>query len=242
MNQIKTAKSIIFIGKFDEPMLSLELKTLKINPNFNQRLGESISMPDVVKYQIEGYECDVWLFLGDVKPTLLLKNLISETDIILFVFNIENEESLSFLDKGWGHIIEKSEKASNFKLTNQQRFLIGTKSGVKPKNEQINEQITKIKEKFHCSAYFEEINDQDYKLKIKDKNSIIQSDLIEHLKSTIKKKQKTEVNTCEANAQNREKVQNDKNIHNKGIILDQNNKSKDIKQTNAQSKRQIIQI
>lgn len=52
-------------------MLSLELKTLKINHNFNQRLGESISMPDVVKYQIEGYECDVWLFLGEVKPTLL---------------------------------------------------------------------------------------------------------------------------------------------------------------------------
>lgn len=118
--------NILFLGKYDKNMHSLEEKILNIqkNPSPNQTYNleyNEFAEPDVKKCPINN--CDVWIILGNVKPTLLLKQLISQTNILLFVFNFSNFDTLAFLTEGWGPIVKK---AGITKPEYQKRILIGT--------------------------------------------------------------------------------------------------------------------
>lgn len=147
---------MLFLGKFDEDLLLLENKAVNLGNQSNQifrniKYDPSLP-PDVIKYPIDGYNSDVWILFGDVKPTLLLKKLISSTKIIIFVFNFSKPETLFFLDEGWGPIIER------IHVNNQTRILIGTRSESKSviNQTEMNSQIAKIERKLNCQKFFEE--------------------------------------------------------------------------------------
>ena len=106
-------ESILFLGKFDENLLLLEEQVLSLQKNQNLNQIKKSDIPDVIKYKINGYQSDAWVIIGDVKPTLLLKDLISKTKIIIFVFNLKDSESLRYLLEGWLPIIEKVDKSEN---------------------------------------------------------------------------------------------------------------------------------
>lgn len=155
--------SIIFLGKFDNDLLSLEESVINICKKSKHdskyihiiKNDEDIKTitPDVKKYTINEHKFDVWAIIGDVKPTLLLKNLIASTKIILFVFNLKNLISLDFLNEGWFPIFEKIDKST---LKNQERFLIATGN-----DQRINlteSDLNKIQTSmniFNCQKFFE---------------------------------------------------------------------------------------
>lgn len=120
------SNSAIFLGKFDNNLLELEKYVINMGENASQRSKNNEinkdydpKEPDVKKYT--NHNIDFWTILGDVKPTLLLKNLISDARLVFFVFNIENEIALDFLTEGWEPIANKVPKSDI-----QKRILIGT--------------------------------------------------------------------------------------------------------------------
>ncbi|KAK8848325.1 hypothetical protein M9Y10_019388 [Tritrichomonas musculus] len=142
-------KTLLFLGKFDHDMLSLEQKVIDISEKANPKLNSiKINSPDIIKYQISQYRCDVWVTLGNVKPTFLLKNIISKSNIILFVFNSTKPETLTFLEEGWEPIISRISPKC---VHNQERILACTnyRSNLNQKDS-----IQKVLNKLKCTQFF----------------------------------------------------------------------------------------
>lgn len=201
--------SILFLGRFDNNMLFLEAKIISFGKPFDKKQNiltkkkELLQNPDVIKYQINRYGYDAWIIIGDVKPTLLLKKLISDVQIILFVFNADDPETLDFLNEGWGPIFDKSKPKIS---QTQQRFLIGTYGQIISKSNQqnLNSKIQKAMEKFECSDYFEEEMSN-----FQDKNHNTPSNLFNTLQ-----KQFSKVKTIKRNVFKELKSENDDSSNN----------------------------
>ena len=153
----KMNNSIVFLGKFDQKMLPIEKKVINTSKHYKAR-QKSINynqgeMPDVVKYTIDDYDCDAWIPLGDVKPTLLLKDLISKSKIIFFVFYFDNHETLNYLKEGWGPIIKKVNGCLKDK---QERILIGINSGSNSNQRKIKDLISSTMSFLNCNCFYEE--------------------------------------------------------------------------------------
>ena len=154
--------SVLFLGKFDNKLLEFEEKIiknleelLKGRSDFHLDYDES-KFPDVIKYQVGN--CKMWPILGDVKSNLLLKDLISKTKVVLFIFNLTNLETLEFLREGWGPIIKK---VNQNKSNEQTRILIGTQSEPNNYPDNLSDKISSTMELLNCCAYFkEEINNK----------------------------------------------------------------------------------
>lgn len=148
------ASSIIFIGKYDEELLKLEQKVIDFdNGTEKKNLEKQIidnPTPDVVKYKINGYDCYAWIILGDVKPTILLKKLLSNIEIIFFCFNLSEENSLAFLNDGWGPIYEKAKNA----IKDQKRFLIKINANIPSTISE--DEINSTKKYFDCAEIIKE--------------------------------------------------------------------------------------
>lgn len=148
--------TILFLGKFHEELIDLQEKVINLSNNL-QKTDQKIiydqkQMPDVIKYQIKNYNCDVWTIINDVKPTLLLKDLISKSQIILFFFYFSEPETLKYLVNGWGPIIDRVDKN---KPKNQERLLIGI-TGKNSNRYEIEEEIRLSMKKLSCTQYYEE--------------------------------------------------------------------------------------
>ena len=44
------------------------------------------SKPNFIRYPVEEFNFEVWIIVGNVKPTKLFKNLINEAKIIILTF------------------------------------------------------------------------------------------------------------------------------------------------------------
>ena len=119
---IMSELNILFLGKYDDDLLSLEEQLIDIKCSKKQTINVE-SFPDVIKYTNNIFQFNVYAIVGDVKPSLLLKKLISQVNIIIFTFNINKKDTLEFLTNGWGPIVDKIEKPKS-----QERILIGTNS------------------------------------------------------------------------------------------------------------------
>lgn len=90
--------SIIFIGKFDKNLLILEEGVLNIDNSSDtptkliEKYDDDFDInsinPTVDKHFIDKYRCNVWVIIGNVRPNMSLKKLISKTDIVILVFNL----------------------------------------------------------------------------------------------------------------------------------------------------------
>lgn len=154
-----TKSTIICLGKFDDTILSVENQIINLSknnskpPKYKLTYDDDSKPPDVVKYSNEDYKCDVWTILGDVKPTLLLKNLLSEANLIIYIFNLSEPGKLAFLTEGWGPIIQKSIKTNS---KNQERILLGIKTKSDNKPQEMTQKIKKSKEILQYTRYYEE--------------------------------------------------------------------------------------
>ena len=134
--------SIMFIGKYDVYLHQLEEKVIK------QKINVS-SQPNVVKYSIEGCNWDAWVISGNVKPTFLLKKLISQMKIIIFVFNAQKQETLMFLNEGWFHIVKQSIEDNQSPI----RLLYGTQINNEIDLKKLAPQIKETVDKFKCNVF-----------------------------------------------------------------------------------------
>lgn len=147
---------ILFLGRYDEDLRILEQKVVNLL-NSNQENLQIGDFPDVVNTKINKYNYSVWVILGDVKPTLLLKNLISEASIIILCFNNSDPVSLDFLNEGWGPIYTKAlmnNQKNNF--IDQKKILIETSETISLNIENVNDKIQKAIEIFSCDYFQQE--------------------------------------------------------------------------------------
>ena len=152
--------SIIFIGKYDENLRSLEEDAINMQENSNKNADrirrfkiETSDIPDVKRYRIENFGCDVWTIIGDVKPTLLLKELLFEANLIIFYFDRALLNSFNFLKEGWGPIINK---VLSLNPINQKRILLIYQSKSFNPSSDYEQQISKLKSDFRCDTIFKE--------------------------------------------------------------------------------------
>lgn len=168
--------SIIFIGKYDKNLHSLEEDAINIHENSNKNADritlELQNIPDVKRYRIEQYACDIWTIIGNVKPTILLKGLLFKANLIIYYLDISQPDSFNFLTEGWGPIINQ---VLSLNPKNQKRILIASQTkSIKAKSE-IEHQILKLKSDFRCdTVYKKEENAQS-----------INEYLINYLKQTL---------------------------------------------------------
>ena len=170
--------SILFIGKFDENLPLLEefvlnyFRNKEKNKSWIKFQYNPSEFPDVVKYKENRYDLNIWCIKGDVKPTLLLKDLISKATFILFVFNFSNKETLDFLNDGWGPIFQRVK----LPIDNiQDPIIIGTK-GEYINNNEIKSKIDDTMKKYNINFFYE--------FNTLQKNSIIP--MVQHIENRLK--------------------------------------------------------
>ena len=153
-------KSIIILGKINENFITIEENVISLGQKTTFRFDKKIIMePNVLKFHVAEYNCDIWALTGDVNPNKSMKILISKTNFILLIFNLSDQKTLDFLIEGWMPIIESAKEAK--KVFNQKQILIGTYFNEKPKiTSDFKQKINFMKEKYDFFQYFEQNTDE----------------------------------------------------------------------------------
>ena len=140
------SNKILFLGKYDDNLFSLEEKVVNIS---KEPLDPEIknSKPNFIRYPVEEFNFEVWIIVGNVKPTKLFKNLINEAKIIILTFNLVKKETICFLNEGWWPIVNKYKA-----IDNQELIVIGTKTSDNIDESQIDAMKNNII--FDYSLYF----------------------------------------------------------------------------------------
>ena len=89
------SNKILFLGKYDDNLFSLEEKVVNIS---KEPLDPEIknSKPNFIRCPVEEFNFEVWIIVGNVKPTKLFKNLINEAKIIILTFNLVKRDNMFF--------------------------------------------------------------------------------------------------------------------------------------------------
>ena len=188
-------KSIVFLGKYDDDLCSLEGKVVnnKIEYKKNQQ-------PKVIKQPIKGTDFEAYLLVGNVKPSLQLKNVIPKAKIIFFTFNLSRPETLVFLNEGWKPVIERIDKmnqlnqnksSNTIKSSNQDnsskqlRVLIGIYPSQGTVKYDFDEKIAYTINNLQCTKYYETRESKKTRKKITVKNPIL-TNLFEDFEDLLK--------------------------------------------------------